>query len=76
MQGTIMTRKLLALGMILGLAACGGGEEADVEEMEPTLETEEPAAAPMPADTMMMDSMMMDTMMMDSMDHDTMGGGM
>jgi hypothetical protein len=75
MQGTTMTRKLLALGMILGLAACGGGEEADVEEMEPTLETEEPAPAPMP-DTMMMDTMAADTMMMDSMDHDTMGGGM
>ncbi len=71
-----MTRKLLALGMIFGLAACGGGEEAEMDEMEPAIEAEEPAPAPMPADTMTMDTMMMDTMSMDSMDHDTMGGGM
>lgn len=66
-----MTRTLLALGMILGLAACGGDDEAEMDEMEPAVEAEEPALTPMATDTMMMDSMMMD-----SMDHDTMGGGM
>lgn len=70
-----MSKKLLALGMILGLAACGGGED-EIELEDEGMEVEEtlPATPAQPMDTMMSsDTMMMDTMMMDSMDHDTMG---
>lgn len=70
-----MSKKLLALGMILGLAACGGGED-EYEFEDDGLDMEQPApATPAPGtmDTMMMDTMMSDTMMMDTMAIDTMG---
>jgi hypothetical protein len=71
-----MGKKLLAMGVILGLAACGGGEdEVELDEgLDTELEQPAPATpAPMTMDTMMADTMMMDSMMSDSMDHDTMG---
>ena len=69
-------KKLLTLGLILGLAACADDGAEDFDEMDTDVELQEPAAAPMPADTMTMDTMMIDTMMTDTMDMDTMGAGM
>ncbi len=60
-----MSKKLLALGMVIGLAAaCGGNNDADMDEGA-GMETPAPTAAPM--DTMNMDTMNMDTMGMDTM---------
>lgn len=59
-------KKLFAMGIILGLTACGG-DEAEMDDLEVDTELEQPAPAPMPADTMTMDTMMMDTMEMDTM---------
>ena len=72
-----MIRTLIALGIVISLAACGGGEEDLDEGME--AESEVPAETqPMTPDTMDMDmdSMMMDTTEMDAdtMMEDTMGG--
>lgn len=64
-------KKLFALAMIFGLAACNG-DEGEVEELD-TIEMQQPAPAGMGADTMGMDTMMMDTMDMDTMGMDTMG---
>ncbi len=61
-----MSKKLLALGMIIGLvAACGGNDNET--EMNEGAGVETPAPAVMPADTMNMDTMGMDTMGMDTM---------
>lgn len=67
-------KKLLTLGMILGLAACAGEDDTELDEMDTDMEVQEPAPTPMMQDTAMMDTMMMDTMMMDTMENDTMGG--
>ena len=65
-----MSKKLLALGVIFGLAACGGTD--DEMEFEEDFQLEEtapgtPQPAPAPMDTTMMDTTMMDTTMMDTM---------
>jgi hypothetical protein len=74
-----MIRTLLALGVVISLAACGGGDDLD-DDMEVDVPAE---TQPMTADTMEMgvDTMMVDTMMMDTMEsdadsmmEDTMGG--
>lgn len=72
-----MIRTLIALGIVISLAACGGGEEDLDAGMEAEIEV--PAETqPMTPDTMDMgvDSMMMDTTEMDAdtMMEDTMGG--
>jgi hypothetical protein len=76
-----MIRSLLALGVVVSLAACGGGEDDLDETMDAGVEV--PAETqPMTADTMEMDmdvgvdSMMVDTMESDadSMMDDTLGG--
>ena len=65
-------KKLLAMGIILGVAACGGGDEGELDELDTDVELEQPAPATMPSDTMTMDTMMMeDTMSMDTMDAGT-----
>lgn len=61
-------KKLLALGVVFGLAACGG-DDAGTDDFETDMELQQPAPAPMPADTMPMDTMMQDTM---NMGEDTM----
>ncbi len=66
-------KKLLTLGIVIGLAACGGDDDMDDYDTNMELEQPAPAPAPMPADTMTMDSMMHDTM---DMGMDTMGTGM
>lgn len=68
-------KKLLAIGIVFGLAACGG-DDADMDDFDDNdmeLEQPAPAPAPMPVDTMTMDTMMHDTM---DMEMDTMGTGM
>lgn len=65
-------KKLFAMAMIAGLAACGGDDEGDIEELD-TIEMQQPAPAGMGADTMGMDTMRMDTMGMDTLGIDTTG---
>lgn len=52
-----MSRKWYTLGLMLFAAACGGGDEAELDELD-TIETEEqtlpPAAPVQPMDTTMM----------------------
>lgn len=68
-----MSKKLLVLGMFLGLAACAGDNDAEMEEGAETEEVVPATPAPAPMDTMMMDTMMSDTMMgPDTMMADTM----
>ncbi|MFP4622657.1 MAG: hypothetical protein ACOCVZ_02130 [Gemmatimonadota bacterium] len=69
-----MKKILLAAGMMVALAACDTGQEEDFEEFETDVEMQEPAPAPMPADTMGMDTMGMDTMGMDTMPREPEGG--
>lgn len=64
-----MSRKWYTLGLMIFAAACGGGEEAELDDLE-TIETEEqtlPPAAPMDTTMMMGDTMMMDTLGGDTM---------
>lgn len=63
-------RKLFALGIILGLAACNGADDGEFEDLDTDIELQEPAPpATMPADTMQRDTLMepgTDTMGIDS----------
>lgn len=61
-----MSKKLLALGVVFGLAACGGDageEELEMEGEGLEMEQTAPATTVEPMDT----SMMMDTTMTDTM---------
>ena len=60
--------KMAAFTVVLGLAACGGADEAD----EPPFETDDPYATDPAATTAPPAEMEMDTMGMDTMSMDTM----
>lgn len=62
-------RKLFALGIIFGLAACNGTDDNEFDDLDTDIELQQPAPpATMPADTMHTDTMMMepDTLMDDT----------
>ena len=56
-----MSKMWLALGIILAVAACGGGQDEGELDNEMEMETAPATPAPAPMDTTMADTVMMDT---------------